>query len=106
MGQHCMLSSPGSFALICGQLSQLGLVVSQGLSDTIFFGTCRLLEKSYLDRLSRARQMRKDTMQAVEISFNNYLHQRGFTGGMSINKVTQELQLEVRCAKYQMLMVL
>ncbi len=43
----------------------------------------------------KARQMRKDTINAVEISFNNYLHQRGFTGGLNMNKTEQELQLEV-----------
>ena len=55
----------------------------------------RLLQTSYDDRKNRARKMRKDTMNAVEISFNSYLHQRGFTGGLNINKVHQELQLEV-----------
>lgn len=34
-------------------------------------------------------------MNAVEISFNNYLHQRGFTGGISVNRELQQLQLEV-----------
>ena len=42
----------------------------------------------------KARQMRKDTVNAVEISFNNYLNQRGFTGGLNIHKTDQELQLE------------
>ena len=54
----------------------------------------RLLATSYQDRRMKARQMRKDTINAVEISFNNYLHQRGFTGGLNMNKTEQELQLE------------
>ena len=56
---------------------------------------CRLLNQSYQDRREAARKMRKDTMNAVEISFNSYLHQRGFTGGLSVNRGAQELQLEV-----------
>lgn len=58
----------------------------------------RLLEQSYKDRQSRARQMRKDTIKAITTAFNSFLHQRGFTGCLNMNQRDQELQLEVRHA--------
>lgn len=56
----------------------------------------RLFCQSYQDRRSRARKMRKDTLHAIENSFNAYLHQRGYTGSILMKWEEHRLELKVR----------